>query len=75
VRESAESDQRAKYSATPSGTLPPSACTSEVHSLAVAFTDNDGLTFVPIQVPPAQAAGFVVTYWQQDEAGRWQKKA
>ncbi len=23
----------------------------------------------------ASAAGFEVTYWQQDEAGRWQKKA
>ena len=36
--------------------------------------DPDAVEAARARWKEAQAAGFVVTYWQQDEAGRWQKK-
>ena len=37
--------------------------------------DPDSVDAAREQWKSAQAAGHVVTYWQQDEAGRWQQKA
>ncbi len=37
--------------------------------------DPDAVDNARAQWKSAQAAGHAVTYWQQDEAGRWQQKA
>ena len=37
--------------------------------------DPDAVEAARLRWKEAQVAGFAVTYWQQDEAGRWQKKA
>jgi len=37
--------------------------------------DPDAVDNARAQWKVAQAAGHAVTYWQQDEAGRWQQKA
>lgn len=37
--------------------------------------DPDAVDSARAQWKSAQAAGHLVTYWQQDEAGRWQQKA
>jgi len=37
--------------------------------------DPDAVDAARARWKEAQAAGFAVTYWQQDEAGRWQNKA
>lgn len=37
--------------------------------------DPDAVDAARAQWKIAQAAGHAVTYWQQDEAGRWQQKA
>jgi DNA polymerase-3 subunit chi len=37
--------------------------------------DPDAVDNARVQWKTAQAAGHSVTYWQQDEAGRWQQKA
>ena len=37
--------------------------------------DPDAVDAARAQWKSAQAAGHSVTYWQQDEAGRWQQKA
>jgi DNA polymerase-3 subunit chi len=37
--------------------------------------DPDAVDLARAQWKSAQAAGHAVTYWQQDEAGRWQQKA
>jgi len=37
--------------------------------------DPDAVEAARDQWKEAQGEGFTVTYWQQDEAGRWQKKA
>jgi DNA polymerase-3 subunit chi len=37
--------------------------------------DPDAVDHARAQWKTAQAAGHTVTYWQQDEAGRWQQKA
>jgi DNA polymerase-3 subunit chi len=37
--------------------------------------DPDAVEAARDQWKEAQGEGFAVTYWQQDEAGRWQKKA
>ncbi|ACL60406.1 DNA polymerase III subunit chi [Methylobacterium nodulans] len=38
-------------------------------------TDQDALLFAREQWRAAKGAGHSVAYWQQDESGRWQKKA
>lgn len=38
-------------------------------------TDQDALLLARAQWKQAKEAGHAVAYWQQDEAGRWQKKA
>ena len=38
-------------------------------------TDEDALLRARAQWKEAKAAGHVIAYWQQDEDGRWQKKA
>ena len=38
-------------------------------------TDRDALILAREQWRGAKAAGHAVAYWQQDEGGRWQKKA
>ncbi len=37
--------------------------------------DPDSVDAAREQWKTAQAAGHAVTYWQQDDAGRWQQKA
>lgn len=37
--------------------------------------DPDAVDNARVQWKSAQEAGHTVTYWQQDEAGRWQQKA
>jgi DNA polymerase-3 subunit chi len=37
--------------------------------------DPDAVEAARVRWKEAQGAGFAVTYWQQDDAGRWQKKA
>ncbi len=38
-------------------------------------TDQDALVLAREQWRGAKAAGHAATYWQQDDSGRWQKKA
>ena len=38
-------------------------------------TDQDALLFAREQWRGAKASGHAATYWQQDDGGRWQKKA
>ncbi|WP_375462420.1 DNA polymerase III subunit chi [uncultured Methylobacterium sp.] len=55
--------------------LPPDA--GEYQRICVLFdgTDQDALLRAREQWRAAKEAGHAVAYWQQDAAGRWQKKA
>ena len=55
--------------------LPPDA--EDYARICVLFdgTDQDALLRAREQWRQAKAAGHTIAYWQQDEDGRWQKKA
>lgn len=55
--------------------LPPDA--ADYARICVLFdgTDQDALLRAREQWRQAKAAGHTVAYWQQDESGRWNKKA
>ena len=55
--------------------LPPDA--GDYERICVLFdgTDQDALLRAREQWKAAKAAGHAVAYWQQDDDGRWQKKA
>ncbi|GJD54385.1 DNA polymerase III subunit chi [Methylobacterium dankookense] len=55
--------------------LPPDA--ADYARICILFdgTDQDALLRAREQWREAKAAGHVVAYWQQDESGRWNKKA
>ena len=55
--------------------LPPDA--GDYQRICVLFdgTDQDALLRAREQWKAAKAAGHAVAYWQQDDDGRWQKKA
>ena len=55
--------------------LPPDA--TDYARICVLFdgTDQDALLRAREQWRQAKAAGHTVAYWQQDESGRWNKKA
>ncbi|WP_375455659.1 DNA polymerase III subunit chi [uncultured Methylobacterium sp.] len=55
--------------------LPPDAGAYERICVLFDGTDQDALLRAREQWKRAKAAGHSVAYWQQDEAGRWQKKA
>lgn len=55
--------------------LPPDAEAYERICVLFDGTDQDALLRAREQWRDAKAAGHAVAYWQQDDAGRWQKKA
>lgn len=55
--------------------FPPDAGAYERICVLFDGTDQDALLRAREQWKAAKAAGHSVAYWQQDEAGRWQKKA
>ena len=55
--------------------LPPDAGSYERLCILFDGTDQGALLRAREQWNQAKAAGHTVAYWQQDEAGRWNKKA
>lgn len=55
--------------------FPPDAAAYERICVLFDGTDQDALLRAREQWKAAKAAGHAVAYWQQDESGRWQKKA
>ena len=55
--------------------LPPDAADYERICVLFDGTDQDALLRARDQWREARAAGHAVAYWQQDDGGRWQKKA
>ncbi|MBO1021206.1 MULTISPECIES: DNA polymerase III subunit chi [unclassified Methylobacterium] len=55
--------------------LPPDA--SDYQRICILFdgNDQDALLGARAQWKQAKEAGHAIAYWQQDESGRWQKKA
>ncbi|WP_128560243.1 DNA polymerase III subunit chi [Methylobacterium crusticola] len=55
--------------------LPEDAGTYQRICILFDGSDQDALLFAREQWRGAKEAGHAVAYWQQDESGRWQKKA
>lgn len=55
--------------------LPPDAADYDRICILFDGTDQDALLRAREQWREAKDAGHAVAYWQQDETGRWQKKA
>ena len=55
--------------------LPPDAADYDRICILFDGTDQDALLRAREQWREAKEAGHAVAYWQQDESGRWQKKA